>query len=188
MGHVHEQERIEHHGVTARFQIADGARDGLVGGRSAIGAGPAIVRHHQRRRTVQRVHLPGARCRGLDRRLDFRPHRALAAAEIVAEPAHDQQDRPGVGQRRLEIVQRHAPVGAVFGGMPVLGYGGAAAEIAGFDDRVIGELARTGDQRHRLHGIFQSRPTRQRYPRNTSKDSCGMRLPKGVRSRLSKTT
>ena len=150
-GHVHEHERIEDDGIAAGLQIANGANDGIVRRRAAIGGLTRAERHHERARSRKAVNHPGVGRRHLVGDFNLRADRAGAAAQIVAEPADYQKHRIDAGQRGFEIIKRDRPVRSRAPGAVVLGRGGTAAEIALLDLGVIGALARAGDHGHGAH-------------------------------------
>lgn len=97
--------------------------------------------------------------RALDARLDL----ALTAAQIRAEPGHDQGHVIDVGQLRLQLVQRHHQVGTAFGIVDALAGGAGQALAAQHRFGRIDEFPRARDQAHALQPLFQPhRPRRAR--------------------------
>ncbi len=89
------------------------------------------------------------------RRLDPRPDRALAAPQIVAEPGDHQRHVFEVRAKRRELVDRHRPVARTGAQMHVFAGRHARRQHAHARYRVVAELRRTGDHRHRADRRLQ---------------------------------
>ncbi len=174
--HVHQDERVKGNPQPTRLHLLDRLHHREIGWRATIDRAILIVAADQKGiGPADAIHGP---CR---RRCGFcgepstpGPHLAIARAQIVAEPRHDEADALDFRCHRLQPVQRHHHVGGVGQCVEVFGLGRPAAALSDAL-RGIGELAGCRDHGHRLRR--PSAVSGSASGRNTSKLSCGMRLP-----------
>ena len=147
--HIHHDERVQHDGQAARLQIANGRDDGGVGRRSAI-SGPAFDPADEASIGAlahQPADLPG-RCFLADMAFgDTGSQGALARAQIVAKPRHDQRNMFEVRADRLQFIDRGGPVIARIKDVAIVLDGLTRAQPAGGGVWRKAVLGCTGDDR-----------------------------------------
>ena len=150
-GHIHEDEGRERDLEPARLEVLDGGDYGVVGGRAAVGRPVLDEADDMRILAVEPRDTPGEGVSDLVRRVDAGPELAELRAQVGAEPADDERDGTNVGQRRLQLVDRHGPIGAALARVHVLGRVADGPDLA--RDRLLRqhELARAGDERDGAH-------------------------------------
>jgi hypothetical protein len=152
---IHEQERAQHHREPARFQIGNRGCDAVIRWRAAIGGNAIRLAHHIRIRARDAVDAPGLGISLLGGDFDAGFDFARTAAQIAAEPAHDQRRRAQIRRQRRELIERGFQVRLARGVVRVLRHGRAVAVVGGDDLGRIDELARAGDQRYGRQHILQ---------------------------------
>ena len=145
---VHHHEWIQDHFEAAVLQVPDQPHHAGVRRGAPISRGRARLRDDARARPRQSRGRPLGTLRHLGGALDARRDRAMAGAQIVAEPAHDKRHAPEVRAQRLQRVERRDHVGGGRQLMPVLGPRHAEAEGLHDGRGLVAELARARDQAH----------------------------------------
>ena len=151
LGNIQQQQRIERHPEPARPEVGDRRQHRGVGRRAAIGWAAIVRRHHADVAAPQPRHRPFGADHLAHRRLHLGRDRAGAAAQIVAEPGDHQRHLLEVGAERRQLVERQRPVGDARRLVRILRHRRAGPEQPHARRRVVAELRRAGDHRHRRH-------------------------------------
>lgn len=151
--HIHHHEGIEHDREAAAHQLRHQPPEPDIGRRAAISGCVAGAGDDVCRRAGQPGDGPGLPRRRLHRRIDPRHHRAVAGAQVVAEPArHDRHPRE-VRAERLKRIEGGDDVAGTLQLKTISRLCRPQSRILADGERVEAELGGAGDQAHRADPV-----------------------------------